>query len=134
MREVLSHYREGIETSPVLAKLGLEPGAYFVVSAHREENVDNPATLRRLLGALRAVASEYRLPIVFSTHQMSAVESLCDRIFMINNGRRVLYGPLQEIRKKFDHLSLEDIFIKTAEHPAGSGEGDEESTAESDHV
>jgi UDP-N-acetylglucosamine 2-epimerase (non-hydrolysing) len=68
MKEVLDHYRPGIESSAVLAELGVEPGGYFVASAHREENVDDPARLERLLGALRAVGEHWRRPILFSTH------------------------------------------------------------------
>jgi UDP-N-acetylglucosamine 2-epimerase (non-hydrolysing) len=68
MREILSHYRSGIESSDALARLGLEPERYFVVSAHREENVDSEANLRDLLDTLRALASKFELPIIFSTH------------------------------------------------------------------
>jgi UDP-N-acetylglucosamine 2-epimerase (non-hydrolysing) len=68
MPEVLAHYRAGIEASDVLARLGLEPGGYFVVSAHREENVDDPARLRTLLAALAALAAEHGRRIVVSTH------------------------------------------------------------------
>ncbi|MEU4714742.1 UDP-N-acetylglucosamine 2-epimerase (non-hydrolyzing) [Micromonospora purpureochromogenes] len=68
MREVLDHYRTDIEESPILRQLGLEPGGYFVVSAHREENVDQPARLRRLLDCLRAVRQTWGLPVLVSTH------------------------------------------------------------------
>jgi UDP-N-acetylglucosamine 2-epimerase len=68
MREVIEHYRPGIEASPVLDELGLEPGRYIVVSAHREENVDDPARLQALLASLEALVSRYRLRIVMSTH------------------------------------------------------------------
>ena len=68
MGEVLDYYRNGIETSDVLARLGLERGCYFVVSAHREENVDSEANLRDLLTTLRALAARFGLPIIFSTH------------------------------------------------------------------
>src|SRR5690606_37646599 len=56
LREVLEHYRPGIDASPVLDTLGLDPGGYFVVSAHREENVDDPRRLEALLGSLEALA------------------------------------------------------------------------------
>jgi UDP-N-acetylglucosamine 2-epimerase len=72
MREVLTHYRPGIEASDALARLGLEPGRYFVVSAHREENVDSAQNLADLLASLRAVWARYRLPLVFSTHPRTA--------------------------------------------------------------
>lgn len=67
-REVLDYYRSGIEASSALDDLGLEPGKFFIVSCHREENVDDPARLRRLLETLDAIAEEWSLPIVFSTH------------------------------------------------------------------
>ncbi|PZG18264.1 UDP-N-acetylglucosamine 2-epimerase (non-hydrolyzing) [Micromonospora craterilacus] len=80
MREVLDHYRPQIEGSSVLRQLELEPGRYFVVSAHREENVDHPARLRRLLDCLRAVRGEWGLPILVSTHPRTRkrLESLTD--------------------------------------------------------
>jgi UDP-N-acetylglucosamine 2-epimerase (non-hydrolysing) len=68
MREVLQHHRAGIEASGVLARLGLAPRGYYVVSSHREENVDDPARLRLLLGVLDALARERGLPVVVSTH------------------------------------------------------------------
>ncbi|XTZ16660.1 non-hydrolyzing UDP-N-acetylglucosamine 2-epimerase [Micromonospora echinospora] len=68
MREVLEHYRPDIDASTILYQLGLAPGGYFLVSAHREENVDAPARLGRLLDCLRAVRDEWGLPVLVSTH------------------------------------------------------------------
>lgn len=68
MFEVLTHYAHRIEESDVLARLGLEEGGYFVVSAHREENVDQEAPLRRLAAILDHVATTFGLPIIVSTH------------------------------------------------------------------
>lgn len=68
MREVLEHYHRGIEDSDVLERLGLAEQRYFVVSSHREENVDSPERLRRLFDVLRALAERYREPIVVTTH------------------------------------------------------------------
>jgi UDP-N-acetylglucosamine 2-epimerase (non-hydrolysing) len=68
MPEVLAHYRPAIEASDALERLGLEPGGYFLVSAHREENVDEPERLRTLLAALAALAAEHGRRIVVSTH------------------------------------------------------------------
>jgi UDP-N-acetylglucosamine 2-epimerase (non-hydrolysing) len=68
MREVLEHYAADIARSTILTQLGLEPDRYFVVSAHREENVDRPDRLRRLLECLRAVRDTWRLPVLVSTH------------------------------------------------------------------
>jgi UDP-N-acetylglucosamine 2-epimerase (non-hydrolysing) len=68
MFEVLSHYRTGIDASQALSELGVEPGRYFVVSAHREENVDSEVNLRHLHETLNAVAEKYGDPILVSTH------------------------------------------------------------------
>jgi len=68
LREVLDHYRPRIESSTVLDRLGLTPGGYFLISAHREENVDDPGRLGQLLDCLRAVHDTWRLPILVSTH------------------------------------------------------------------
>lgn len=68
MREVLEHYRQQIEASSVLEQLGLVSGEYFVVSAHREENVDSEENFGNLLATLNAIAEKYDRPIIFSTH------------------------------------------------------------------
>lgn len=68
MREVLEHYRDQIEASDVLARLGLEPQGYFIASLHREENVDDVARLRLAAQALEAVAARYGMPVLLSTH------------------------------------------------------------------
>ncbi|WP_430501021.1 non-hydrolyzing UDP-N-acetylglucosamine 2-epimerase [Micromonospora trifolii] len=80
MREVLNHYAADIEGSGILRQLGLEPGGYFVVSAHREENVDQPARLRRLLDCLHAVRQTWGLPVLVSTHPRTRkrLEALTD--------------------------------------------------------
>lgn len=68
MFEVLAAQRAAIESSPVVATLGLEPGGFFLVSAHREENVDDPARLGAVLDCLEALVAEYHLPVLVSTH------------------------------------------------------------------
>ncbi|WP_199516378.1 non-hydrolyzing UDP-N-acetylglucosamine 2-epimerase [Nucisporomicrobium flavum] len=68
MREVLEHYRPKIEASNVLERLDLTAGEYFLVSAHREENVDDPQRLGQLLDCLRAVRDRWGLPVLVSTH------------------------------------------------------------------
>lgn len=68
MREVIEHYRPGIEASDVRTRLGLADGRYFVVSSHREENVDAAANLTRLFGVLNTIAERFGDPVIVSTH------------------------------------------------------------------
>ena len=68
MYEVLHHYLPQIRASHALEKLDLRPGDYFVVSAHREENVDGDESFGRLISVLNAVAEDYGLPVIVSTH------------------------------------------------------------------
>ncbi|MCQ4271892.1 UDP-N-acetylglucosamine 2-epimerase (non-hydrolyzing) [Pseudomonas kuykendallii] len=68
MEEVLEYYMPRIEASDVLQREGLEEGAFFIVSTHREENVDTPENLRDLLETLRALAETYQYPVIVSTH------------------------------------------------------------------
>ena len=68
MFEVLTHYRARIEASDVLQRLGLEVGQYFVVSAHREENIESKKSFTKLVAVLNAAAEDYGLPVIVSTH------------------------------------------------------------------
>ena len=68
MFEVLNHYLKGIEASDVLSRLQLEAGRFFVVSAHREENVDSDKNFLKLVDVLNRVAEHYGFPVIVSTH------------------------------------------------------------------
>ncbi|MDB4358916.1 UDP-N-acetylglucosamine 2-epimerase (non-hydrolyzing) [Verrucomicrobiales bacterium] len=68
MQEVLEHYMPQIEKADPLSKLDLETDRFFLVSAHREENVDSPETLRAMVSTLNALAKAYDLPVIVSTH------------------------------------------------------------------
>lgn len=68
MREVLEHYRSQIERSDVLNRMDLKPRGYFIVSLHREENVDSSARLLQMADTLDALAAVHAMPIIVSTH------------------------------------------------------------------
>ena len=68
MFEVLNHYLPKIESSQVLEKLGLKEGEFFVVSSHREENINNEKNFKNLLESLNLIAAKYNYPVIVSTH------------------------------------------------------------------
>lgn len=68
MREIMEHHLADIQASNVLEELQLAPQGYFLVSAHRQENVDVPARLQDLLDSLKAIHAEWKLPVLVSTH------------------------------------------------------------------
>lgn len=68
MFEVLNYYREGIDASDVLDRLGLAAGKFFVVSAHREENIDSDKNFGKLVDVLNTIAEKYGYPVIVSTH------------------------------------------------------------------
>lgn len=68
MNEVLMHYRAKIEASDVLGRLGLAERQFFLVSAHREENIESDKNFGKLVGMLNAMSDTYNLPVIVSTH------------------------------------------------------------------
>jgi UDP-N-acetylglucosamine 2-epimerase len=68
MKEVIEHYASGIEASDVLQRLNLTAQQYFLLSAHREENVDSPENLRKFFDILNTLAERFNLPVIVSTH------------------------------------------------------------------
>ena len=68
LAEVIDRFKSQIENSQILQKLELDSGEYFLFSAHRQENVDDPNRLMELIGALNEVAAKFQIPIIVSTH------------------------------------------------------------------
>lgn len=68
MREVLDYYMPQIQKSAILEKLSLKKRQYFIVSMHREENVDNPQNLMDMVDSLNGLAEKYQFPVIVSTH------------------------------------------------------------------
>jgi UDP-N-acetylglucosamine 2-epimerase len=68
MREIMQHYKKEIESSPILKTLNIKKNEYFLVSAHRQENVDSEPRLQNLLETLNGISQTWNLPVVVSTH------------------------------------------------------------------
>ena len=119
MFEVLSHYAEDIKASNVLADLGLQEQGYFLVSAHREENVDSPELLGRLGLVLDALARTHGKRIMFSTHPRTrkAIEA----------GKLVL-PKLVELHKPFGYLDYVKLQTNASVVISDSGTITEESS------
>jgi UDP-N-acetylglucosamine 2-epimerase (non-hydrolysing) len=102
MQEVLDFYKSKIESSNVLSQCQLQAGKYFVVSAHREENVDSPENIRELIASIEALAEKYDYPVYFSTHPRTRkrIESYIEKAV----------SPLVQFAKPlgfFDYIKLQ---------------------------
>ena len=112
MREVIQHYAAGIEASGVLQRLNLKAGHYFVVSSHREENVDAPERLAKVFDILNALAERYAEPVIVSTHPRTRKRA---------ESSGLQTHPLVQFMKPFGFLDY--IKLQTQAHAVVSDSG-----------
>ncbi|MBN1318944.1 MAG: UDP-N-acetylglucosamine 2-epimerase (non-hydrolyzing) [Anaerolineales bacterium] len=107
MAEVLHKNKVSIENSTVLDELNLEPDRYILVSAHREENVDNEQTFMSLMGAINFAAETYGMPVIYSTHPRSR-KRIAERGFEFHENVRMLkpFGFFQ-----YNKLQMESFCV-----------------------
>ena len=142
MQEVLEHYMPKITTSDVLDSLNLQPQRYFLLSAHREENVDSPENLQDLLNTLQELVKQHEMPVIVSTHPRTrqwleklGVAGLDSRIQFLKPFGFFDYVKLQmeafcvlsdsgTITEEASLLNLPAVTIRNAhERPEGMDEG-----------
>jgi UDP-N-acetylglucosamine 2-epimerase (non-hydrolysing) len=119
MFEVLNHFRSKIDASDVLTRFGLKPQQYFVVSTHREENVDVPQNLGQIQTALNAIAERYKLPIIVSTHPRTRKR--------IEAGE-LKFHPLVQLQKPLGFLDYNALQLNAKAVLSDSGTISEESS------
>lgn len=101
MNEVLTYYKSKIESSDVLKRLKLAEGKYFIVSLHREENVDSSSGIKNFISLLNSLANIYKLPVIVSTHPRTH-KKINENTFLID--------PLIHFLKPFgffDYINLQ---------------------------
>ena len=142
MQEVLEHYMPKITTSDVLNRLSLQPQRYFLLSAHREENVDSPENLQDLLNTMQALVKQHEMPVIVSTHPRTrqrleklGMDGLDSRIQFLKPFGFFDYVKLQmeafcvlsdsgTITEEASLLNLPAVTIRNAhERPEGMDEG-----------
>ena len=119
MYEVLNSRKEDIEKSDALERLGLEEGNYFVVSAHREENINSEDNFFDLIDSLNAVGDKYKMPLIFSTHP---------RTRKMIEKKGVELNPLIQILKPLGFNDYNKLQIKSKAVLSDSGTISEESS------
>ncbi|MES3040559.1 MAG: UDP-N-acetylglucosamine 2-epimerase (non-hydrolyzing) [Pseudomonadota bacterium] len=119
MFEVLNHYRAKIDQSDVLTRLGLEAGKFFVVSAHREENVDSDKNFLNLVETLNAVAETYGYPVIVSTHPRT--QKRVDAL-------QVTFHPLVQLLKPLGFTDYNKLQLSAKAALSDSGTINEESS------
>jgi len=119
MLEVLNNKKEEIEKSDILERLGLDEGKYFVVSAHREENINSEKNFYNLVESLNTIAEKYQLPIIFSTHP---------RTKKMIESKGIIFHPLIRNLKPLGFIDYNKLQIKSKAVLSDSGTISEESS------
>lgn len=119
MFEVLNHYRDGIQASTILEKLNLTESQYFVVSAHREENINSDHNFCDLVNMLNEIASAYQFPVIVSTHPRTR-----KRIEELN----ITFHPLIQLLKPLGFLDYNKLQLSAKATLSDSGTINEESS------
>ena len=119
MFEVLNTYREGIESSDVLERLGLQKHKFFVVSAHREENVDSDKNFSNLVESLNTIAETYQMPVIVSTHPRTQ-----KRV----DAMGVQFNPLVQLLKPLGFKDYNKLQVSSKATLSDSGTINEESS------
>lgn len=118
MQEVLRDHMHKIKQSDVLERLGLEQGKYILVSAHREENIDNEENFMSLMTSINNIAEKYQMPVIYSTHPRS-------RKFI--EARNFEFNPLVQTLKPFGFLDYNQLQMNSYCVLSDSGTLSEES-------
>ena len=118
MREVLEKYKSKIEKSNILEELKLEKNKYILVSAHREENIDNEENFLSLMNGINEIAEEYKIPIIYSTHPRS--KNIIEK-------RGFSFHPLVKTLKPFGFLAYNKLQMNSYCVLSDSGTLSEES-------
>jgi UDP-N-acetylglucosamine 2-epimerase (non-hydrolysing) len=119
MAEVLSSYRDKIERSVILEELGLSAGAFFLISVHREENIEPPVSFDNFIYILNQLAKEYGLPVVVSTHPRTAKKI---------EHKKVSFHPLVKLLPPFSFSDYNKLQISSKAVLSDSGTISEEAS------
>ena len=128
MFEVLNHYMPKILASDVLTRLGLEKDKYFVVSAHREENINSEKNFNGLLSALNLIAEKYNYPIIVSTHPRTHKKLEQYQQQVTSNLKPIILNPLIQFLKPLGFSDYNTLQINAYAVLSDSGTISEESS------
>jgi len=120
MGEVIDYYLPKIKESEILKKLSLKPKGYFLVSTHREENVDNQDNLNKILSVLNTLAEDYTIPVIVSTHPRTRKR--------LESTNEVFVNPLVQFLKPFGFLDYINLQMNALCTISDSGTISEESS------